>query len=132
MSRLLHEQSAQRKVTCARLPVQPAPPSSPTSMGVPPPVQCSAPASKSNGAAGTHFPPAHPVPAPHPLPQPPQFALSLLGSTQAPAQGMRPERQLVAHAFAEQTVPAVHWIPHPPQLFGSPLAGMHPPSHEIW
>jgi hypothetical protein len=131
MSRFVQEQSAQRNETWASVPVQLEPPFRPTSMGVPPPVQWAAPASVFN-AAGTHVPPAQPVPLAHLFAQLPQFSLSLFGSMQAPAQGIRPDRQPEEQALAEHTWAPVHLIPHPPQLLGSALVAMQTPLQRVW
>jgi hypothetical protein len=95
-------------------------------------MQRAAPASKFSGAAGTHVPPAQPVPLAHLVAQLPQWSLSLFGSMHAPPQASRPGRHPDEQAFAEHTREPVHLFPQSPQLFGSVLVAMHPPPHRVW
>jgi hypothetical protein len=83
-------------------------------------------------AAGAQLPPTQPIPVPHTCPHAPQFELSFAVSTQAPAHGWSPGKQLDSHAPPEHTLPPVHVTPQPPQLFGSWLTGMHLPPQKAW
>jgi hypothetical protein len=49
------------------------------------------------------------------MPQPPQFWLSVFGSTQAPAHGVSVDAQVVPQAFCEQTWPVAHAVVQAPQ-----------------
>jgi hypothetical protein len=77
-------------------------------------------------APATHvWPPAQVVP------HAPQFALSLLRSTQPPLHAERPVAQAAAHLPAEQTWPAAHAVPQAPQLATSVETSTHLPPHVI-
>jgi hypothetical protein len=65
------------------------------------------------------------------LPQPPQFALSVLVSTQKPLQSMKPETQLVLHVPPEQAVGPRQRLPQPPQLALSVLSSTQLPLHSV-
>ncbi len=103
--------------------MQVAPPPSKATTVTPPEGQTGAP--PSSDTVATHAPPAQPwfagqltPPAPA---QPPQFWLSLAGSTQVPPQASVPCGQLLAEAQlpATQAWPAPHTTPQPPQFRGS-------------
>jgi hypothetical protein len=63
------------------------------------------------------------------LPHPPQFASSLLVSTQAPEQRDKPELQVLPHTPPWHTavpfVTAGQTLPQPPQLLTSVFASTH-------
>ena len=62
----------------------------------------------------------------------PQFISSLLVSTHAPAQSVRPVPQpLALHVPAEQASPAAHATPQPPQFAGSLVVSTHAPAHSV-
>jgi len=67
------------------------------------------------------------------LPQPPQFALSVAVSTQAPEQREYPELQLVLQALFEHVaVPLAtpgHTTPQPPQFCASVFVSTQPLPH---
>jgi hypothetical protein len=67
------------------------------------------------------------VPPAQAVPQLPQFALSLLVSTHAPVQLVRPVAHVVAHVPPLQTCPAAHAFPQPPQFAGSLAGSLHLP-----
>jgi hypothetical protein len=60
----------------------------------------------------------------HAAPQLPQLVESLVVSTQAPAQSVRPAPQCAAHCPRLQTPPEQAW-PQAPQLAGSLLRSTH-------
>ncbi len=124
----VHEQSAHRNTPCAMEPVHPPSPSA--LMGGPFPVQLTGPASlpASPTYVGTHARPAHPVPGPQTVEQPPQWSLSVPGSTHSLPHASSPAWHPASegtHAFEEQSCCAVQVTPQPPQLPGSsPLVAM--------
>jgi hypothetical protein len=66
-----------------------------------------------------HVPPLHALPAAHAFAQPPQCAVSLVVSTHAPLQSVRPAPQVAVHIPALQTAPVPHEVPQLPQFLGS-------------
>jgi hypothetical protein len=62
------------------------------------------------------------------LPQPPQFATSLMTSTQARSQDVSPALQLPAHCPALHTSVTAHALPHDPQSVGLFATSMHAPA----
>ena len=83
---------------------------------------------------GWHVPPTHATPGLQVIPQPPQFSLSVLGSTQPAGQhdsearqGGPPMQPIISlHAPATQVAPNGHGAPQPPQLFGSVEVSVQP------
>ncbi len=65
------------------------------------------------------------------VPHAPQWLGSLLRSTHAPPQSVRPAEQLVAHAPVEQTEPPEHAAPHAPQFAGSFARATQAPPHRV-
>lgn len=77
-----------------------------------------------------HVPPMQVNPAPHALPHAPQFALSLVVSTQLPEQVVFPPVQ--AHAPLWQVVPPEQVLEHPPQLLLSLWKSTQTPPQIDW
>jgi hypothetical protein len=67
----------------------------------------------------THVPPVHVRSVAHALPHDPQFAPSVLVSTQRPPQSISPVPH--AHEPLRQIRPPMHALPHDPQLLASLL-----------
>ncbi len=63
-----------------------------------------------------HAPAEHTWPAGHCVPHPPQWARSLVTSTQRPSQGVVPVTHSTRHAPLRHTWPMGHALPQPPQL----------------
>jgi hypothetical protein len=63
-----------------------------------------------------HVPPPQTVPATQAVPHLPQFALSVLVSTQAPLQSVEPAPQEKPHVLLLHTSPVGHLLPQEPQL----------------
>src|SRR5512140_96905 len=61
------------------------------------------------------------------MPQPPQFALSVCSSTQAPLHDVWPGPHVPVHPPLEHSWPGAHALPHLPQLFGSASVSTHLP-----
>ena len=84
-------------------------------------------------AGALHEPPEHALsPGTQAIPQPPQFASSVSGSTQAPPQT---KAQAATQMPPEHTAPSVHtaFAPEqPPQWFGSSCVFTHTSLHAVW
>jgi hypothetical protein len=79
------------------------------------------------GQLATHMPALHTWFAVHCVPQAPQFALSVVGSTQLPVHRVRPDRQ--THAPPTQICSAVQNMEQPPQFLGLVWVLTHEPEH---
>jgi hypothetical protein len=76
-------------------------------------------------------PPLHCRPPLQAMPQPPQFAPSLVGSTQAPLHSDRGAGQPGEQVPALQTWPVAHALPQPPQFAGSLVVLAQRPAQRV-